>query len=86
MANYLVQARVSNELKEQAEILFSSMGMTTSDAIRIFLQQSINSGGLPFRPIAKIPSNQTLLAMNEAQNKDGKTYNTSEDLFNDLGI
>lgn len=86
MANHLVQARVSEELKEEAEMVFSSMGMTTSDAIRIFLQQTVNIGGLPFRPIAKVPNHKTVSAINEARTKDGITYDDPHDLFKDLDI
>jgi addiction module RelB/DinJ family antitoxin len=53
--NSTVQARISPELKEEAEAIFASMGMTTAEAIRIFLQQTVNMGGLPFQPMAKIP-------------------------------
>lgn len=86
MANHLVQARVSDELKEEAEIVFSAMGMTTSDAIRIFLQQTVNIGGLPFRPIARAPNHQTISAIKEASTKAGKTYDHPHDLFKDLDI
>ena len=86
MANHLIQARVSNELKTQADLIFSSMGMTTSDAIRIFLQQSVNAGGLPFQPTAKIPNAETIAAMSEKDHKKGKTYNNTEELFKDLDI
>lgn len=86
MANHLVQARVSDELKEEAEMVFTSMGMTTSDAIRIFLQQTVNMGGLPFRPIARAPNNQTVSAIKEARTKAGKKYNNPHDLFKDLDI
>lgn len=86
MANHLVQARVSNELKEEAEMVFTSMGMTTSDAIRIFLQQSVNVGGLPFRPIAKFPNKHTISAIRETHTRIGKIYENSDDLFKDLDI
>ena len=86
MANHLIQAWVSNELKTQADLIFSSMGMTTSDAIRIFLQQSVNAGGFPFQPTAKIPNAETVTAMNENDHKKGKTCNNAEELFKDLDI
>jgi len=86
MANHLVQARVSEELKEEADMVFSSMGMTTSDAIRIFLQQTVNIGALPFRPISRTPNHQTVSARKETCTKAGKTYGNPHDLFNDLDI
>ena len=50
MNNVTVQSRVTPDLKAQAEQVFSGMGMSTADAIRIFLQQTVNDGGLPFQP------------------------------------
>ena len=85
MAGQTIQARVSDELKAQAELLFSSMGMTTSDAIRIFLQQSVNTGGLPFQPISNL-NKDTLDAMREVANKNGKDFKNTQELFVDLDI
>ena len=42
------QMRISPEVKSQAEQLFASCGLTLTDAINVFLQQSMNAGGLPF--------------------------------------
>jgi len=53
MSNVTVQARVTPELKKEAETILADMGMTTAEAIRIFLKQVVNSGGLPFQPTAK---------------------------------
>lgn len=39
---------INAELKAQAEELFASLGMTITDAIIMFLRQSIMVGGLPF--------------------------------------
>ena len=43
-----LQIRVDDTLKKQAEILFSSLGLDTSTAIRIFLSASIEHNGIPF--------------------------------------
>lgn len=40
--------RTTPELKKQAEQLFSNFGITITDAVNIFLHQSINYGGIPF--------------------------------------
>ncbi|MEZ4860147.1 MAG: type II toxin-antitoxin system RelB/DinJ family antitoxin [Caldilineaceae bacterium] len=36
MANVTIQARIKPELKEQAEIVFDSIGLSMGDAIRLF--------------------------------------------------
>ena len=48
MATIDIRLRVHKELKTDAEAIFKQMGMTMSEAMRIFLSQCINSGGLPF--------------------------------------
>lgn len=62
------------------------MGITTSEAIRIFLQQSVNVGGLPFQPVAKLPNKDTIQAMQEAKSKVGAKFKDTSALFKDLGI
>jgi DNA-damage-inducible protein J len=79
MSNVTVQSRINPELKEKAEQVFSSMGMSTADAIRIFIQQSVNEGGLPFQPSAKIPNAETLAAFKEIE-----TDNTHPTSLNEL--
>ncbi len=86
MANETVQSRVKPELKAEAEALFSAMGMSTAEAIRIFLQQSVNMGGLPFQPSARQPNAATLDAMNELKRGGGTRYTSSKELYEDLGI
>lgn len=86
MANVTVQSRINPELKQQAEVVFSSMGMSTSDAIRVFLQQSVNVGGLPFQPMAKLPNKETIEAMEELASGNGSSASSSEEFYKDLGI
>ena len=42
------QMRINPEIKSQAEKIFQNCGLTLTDAINIFIQQSMNVGGLPF--------------------------------------
>ena len=43
-----LQIRVDDVLKKQADALFSSLGLDTSTAIRIFLNAAIENKGIPF--------------------------------------
>lgn len=72
-----IQTRVNDEVKVQADLLFKQMGLTTTDAVRMFLMQCINSGGLPFTPTAKTPNAQTLAALKDENNT---TYRNVEEL------
>lgn len=42
------QMRINPEIKECVEQIYADCGMTLTDAINTFIQQSINVGGLPF--------------------------------------
>ena len=85
MASQTIQTRVSSELKQQAEAVFASIGLGVSDAIRMFLQQSINEGGIPFKPRVKrhprIPNAETTAAMEECDRGEGEVFKNVEDLF-----
>jgi DNA-damage-inducible protein J len=66
MATVTIQSRVKTELKENAEQIFDGLGMSMGDAIRIFLQQTVNMGGLPFTPMLRKPARpETVEAMVE---------------------
>ena len=42
------QMRMNPEIKQRAEQLYASYGLNLTDAINIFIQQSLNMEGLPF--------------------------------------
>jgi len=42
------QMRINPEVKQSAEALFASYGLTLTDAVNVFIRQSLNSNGLPF--------------------------------------
>lgn len=42
------QMRINPEIKREAEDLFASCGMTLTEAVNTFIQQSLNVRGLPF--------------------------------------
>lgn len=46
--NGTFQMRMNTEIKNRLERIYADCGMTLTDAINTFLQQSINVGGLPF--------------------------------------
>lgn len=84
MANITIQSRIRPELKEQAEAVFEAIGLSMGDAIRLFLQQSVNTGGLPFQPTAKRPNAETLAALEEVESGKGKRFATVDELIADL--
>ena len=62
----MIHARIEPKLKKSAERIFSEIGMSTTEAIRLFLKQVELHRGLPFS--VNIPNAETLAAMREANN------------------
>jgi DNA-damage-inducible protein J len=69
MANASIQVRLSPELKQQAEELFAELGLSVSDAVRLFLKQSVNRGGLPLQPQTGQSNAETVAALEELKHK-----------------
>ena len=42
------QMRINPELKRRVEAVYASQGLSFTDAVNIFIQQSLNDNGLPF--------------------------------------
>lgn len=42
------QMRINPEVKRQVENVYARQGLTLTDAVNIFIQQSLNENGLPF--------------------------------------
>ena len=75
----MIHARIDPKLKESAERVFSKIGISTTEAIRLFLKQVELHKGLPF-PIA-IPNAQTVAAMKEANDPTAlKSYRSFREL------
>lgn len=53
----LLLIKIDPSLKAEAEEILKNLGLTTSDAVSVFLKQVIMRKGLPFK--AEIPSNES---------------------------
>ncbi len=60
----MIHARIDPKLKRSAERIFSEIGVSTAEAIRLFLKQVELHRGLPF-PVS-VPNKETIAAMAEA--------------------
>jgi DNA-damage-inducible protein J len=57
----MLHARIDPKLKRSAERVFTSLGLTTTEAIRLFLKQVELYNGLPFS--VRVPQQETIDAM-----------------------
>ena len=62
-----LQIRIDDSLKKQADTLFSSLGLDTPTAIRIFLNASIENEGIPFSVQHKGIPNSLKEAVNDTR-------------------
>lgn len=87
MAN--INVRIDNKVKENAEAVFASLGITPTAAISLFYNQVIRTNSIPFELKADIPNQKTLLALNEVEKMEKnpekfKGYNSVDSLMEDL--
>jgi len=82
-----VSIKMDVDLKQQAEDLFSDLGLNMTIAMTMFLRQAIRAQGIPFE-ISRTPNKETMLAMLEAEriarDPNEKGYNNLDLLFKDL--
>jgi DNA-damage-inducible protein J len=80
--------RMDKELKEQAEQLFSELGMNMTTAFNVFVRQAVRQGKIPFEISLNIPNAETIAAMEEAdrisRDPKVKSYSGVDELFTEL--
>ena len=59
--------RMEKELKEQADSLFSELGMNMTTAMNVFARQSVRQGKIPFEIALNRPNAETLAAIREVE-------------------
>lgn len=59
----IVRCRIAPEVKGEAEEILASIGMSTSDAMRLFLKQVVIRGEFPLE--LKVPNQKTMNAFEE---------------------
>ena len=79
----MLRYRIDEDLKEEAEAVFKSMGLSPQSAIKLFYRQTVIRKKLPFHPVAEDPfyseENQRVLLESVNQLIEGK--GTSHELI-----
>ncbi len=87
--------RINPEVKEQVENIYARCGMTLTDAINIFIQQSINAEGMPLivtqnsREAIKAQAISMLMSeLKKGENsvKNENDWISSEDILAEFGV
>ncbi len=77
-----VRSRIEPDLKKQSTEVLADLGLDLSAAIRLFLRQVVEVGGLPFE--VKKPSPATVAAMMEARAMSAVRFESAKELFDGL--
>ena len=77
------------DLKKEASVLFSDLGMDLSTAVSVFLKQAVRVQGFPFVITRETPNADTIAALNEyylmkEHPEDYKDYSNFKDLMNEV--
>ena len=76
----VVHARIEPQTKKQAEGVLRKLGLSPTEAIRLFYRQICLHGGLPF-PVL-IPNALTAKTLKKSQQgEDVETFDSLEDMF-----
>lgn len=81
----MIHIRVDDDIKIQASQTLEAMGLSVSEAVRLFLYRVVADQALPFE--LKVPNAKTRAAMTEAETivqSHRARFNTAEELFTDL--
>jgi len=85
MKTAVVTTRVDPDLKQNTAKIFEQLGLSTSQAITLFLKQVYLQKGLPFQ--VALPNAETEAALADAQtHRNLSSAETPEALFDDLDI
>ena len=76
----LVKARIDEKIKSEAELILNQLGLTTSEAIRLLMNQIVLRKGLPLE--LRIPNEKTLSAIQAGST--GRVYASAQELFDQV--
>lgn len=80
MKTAAVHSRIQPEIKEQAEEILQRLGLSPTEAIRMFYTQITLRKGLPFD--VAIPNDQTIKALEDSRSgRNLERFNSAEELF-----
>ena len=81
----MVHVRVDEQIKAQASATLAAMGLSVSDAVRVFLMRVVADKQMPFE--LRVPNVKTRVAMAEADEiarTHRARFDSAAELFDDL--
>jgi DNA-damage-inducible protein J len=84
MKTEMLTARIDNETKQAFTMICDEIGISASQAIKMFAKAVINHGGIPFNLKVKQPNELSINAMQELVNGKGHEVSSIDELINNL--
>lgn len=89
MSTVNVTIRMDDELKKQAEELFSDLGLSMTAAFIAFTRQAVREQRIPFNISRNVPNTETIAAIKEVDRmklnpQEYKGYNNVDDMMREL--
>lgn len=84
MKTEILTTRIDHETKLAFSHICDEIGLSTSQAIKLFAKAVINSGGIPFELKAKQPNVNTLAAIQELEDNNGHKASNVNQLLSKL--
>lgn len=78
----MVHVRVDEETKERAAQALAEVGLSVSDAVRLFLRRVVIEQGMPIS--LKLPNAETRTALAEADNIANLRFKNVKELISDI--
>ena len=78
----IVRARINDEIKEEATVVLSEIGLTLSDAFRMLVIRIAREKALPFEPL--VPNAKTIEAIKAARSGNLITASSLDNLLTEL--
>jgi DNA-damage-inducible protein J len=85
MKTEMLSTRIDPATKTAFTHVCDEVGLSPSQAIKLFARAVINYGGIPFDIKAKQPNSLTLSAIRELENEEGNKVTGIDQLFKELG-
>ncbi len=86
MKNDMLSTRIDHNTKLAFTNVCEDIGLSTSQAIKLFAKAVINYGGIPFELKAKQPNTLTATAIAELESGQAHSAKDIDELFGDLNI
>ncbi|MBM7070624.1 type II toxin-antitoxin system RelB/DinJ family antitoxin [Shewanella sp. 202IG2-18] len=86
MKTEMLSTRIDHDTKLAFTNICDEVGLSPSQAIKLFAKAVINYGGIPFELRSRTPNSETLAAIKELESGAGIKADNVHGLFKDLGI